>query len=130
VSRQHHIQKKALKCQQQRARDSGGANLPENIPLSVHEIASPDAIWITPARNNVNLKGDTSYIGHGQYESIPMRIRIASVLRPATTALFGDGQWSGGANKFMRALFPSPGDASFTGRWARTQGIATLARPT
>jgi prepilin-type processing-associated H-X9-DG protein/prepilin-type N-terminal cleavage/methylation domain-containing protein len=66
---------------------------------------------------------NTSYIGHGLGESIPMPIKISQVRHSARCALFGDGQYAGGANKFMRAPFPNPGDASFTFRSAGTQGF-------
>lgn len=42
--------------------------------------------------------------------------------------MFGDGEYSGGANKFMRAPWPNPGDATFSGRWAGTQGFRHLGR--
>lgn len=66
---------------------------------------------------------NTSYIGHGQFESIPEPARLAAVQQPAATVIFGDGQYAGGANKFMRAPWPNPGDAGFRGRWAGTQGF-------
>ncbi|MGA4579827.1 prepilin-type N-terminal cleavage/methylation domain-containing protein [Limisphaera sp. VF-2] len=65
---------------------------------------------------------NTSYLGHGQFESVPEPARLAAVKQPAATAMFGDGQYAGGANKFMRAPWPNPGDAEFRGRWAGTQG--------
>ncbi|NGO39088.1 prepilin-type N-terminal cleavage/methylation domain-containing protein [Limisphaera ngatamarikiensis] len=66
---------------------------------------------------------NTSYLGHGQFESIPEPARLGAVRHPAGTVMFGDGQYGGGANKFMRAPWPNPGDASFRGRWAGTQGF-------
>jgi prepilin-type processing-associated H-X9-DG protein len=66
---------------------------------------------------------NTSYIGHGQYEAVPGPARATSVRRPSETALFGDGQWAAGADKFMRAPFPNLGDVTFSGRWAGTQGF-------
>lgn len=69
---------------------------------------------------------NTSYIGHGQSEAIIAPIKASQVHHPARVALFGDGQWSGGANKFMRAPWPNPGDATFSGRWAGTQGFRHL----
>lgn len=66
---------------------------------------------------------NTSYIGHGIGESIKAPIRTVDVKKPATTALFGDGEWSGGGNKFMRAPFRNPGDGAFQGRSAGTQGF-------
>lgn len=69
---------------------------------------------------------NTSYIGHGEYESIQEPAKTASILTPSKTALFGDGQYAGGANKFMRAPWPNPGDESFRGRNAGTQGFRHL----
>jgi prepilin-type N-terminal cleavage/methylation domain-containing protein/prepilin-type processing-associated H-X9-DG protein len=74
---------------------------------------------------------NTSFIGHGQGESAsdptgqaaPVPAKTAAVNHPANTVLFGDGQYSGGADKFMRAPFPNPGDANATGRYAGTQGF-------
>ncbi|HUT60805.1 MAG TPA: prepilin-type N-terminal cleavage/methylation domain-containing protein [Phycisphaerae bacterium] len=81
-------------------------------------------------RGPANFSGDcytgynynTSYIGHGQWEAIFAPAKTDSVRSPASCALFGDGQWSGGANKYMRAPFKNPGDEQFTGRYAGTQG--------
>ncbi|MGA3265346.1 MAG: prepilin-type N-terminal cleavage/methylation domain-containing protein [Verrucomicrobiota bacterium] len=75
---------------------------------------------------------NTSYIGHGQGESaydptgegVPIPAKTAEVSHPANTALFGDGQYASGADKFMRAPYPNPGDANFSGgRYAGTQGF-------
>ncbi|HEV8605129.1 MAG TPA: prepilin-type N-terminal cleavage/methylation domain-containing protein [Tepidisphaeraceae bacterium] len=66
---------------------------------------------------------NTSYIGHGAQESIVAPIKIGQVRNSSRCALFGDGQYSGGANKFMRAPFANPGDAGFTFRSAGTQGF-------
>jgi prepilin-type processing-associated H-X9-DG protein/prepilin-type N-terminal cleavage/methylation domain-containing protein len=73
---------------------------------------------------------NTSYIGHGQGENendptgqaAPVPAKTAAVNHPTKTALFGDGQYSAGADKFMRAPWPNPGDANFSGRYAGTQG--------
>lgn len=65
---------------------------------------------------------NTSFLGHGQYESVPEPAKTSSVGNPPATAAFGDGQYGGGANKFMRAPWPNPGDESFRGRYAGTQG--------
>lgn len=66
---------------------------------------------------------NTSYIGHGQDEDIPQPAKSTAVLHPAKTVIFGDGQYAGGADKFMRAPFPNPGDADFWGRNSGTQGF-------
>jgi prepilin-type processing-associated H-X9-DG protein len=71
---------------------------------------------------------NTSYIGHGQGESIESPAKVAQVRRPDRCALFGDGQYSGGADKFMRAPLPNPGDAAFSFRWAGTQGFRHRGR--
>lgn len=47
---------------------------------------------------------------------------IHQVRRPSQTAMFGDGEYAGGANKFMRSPFPGTLDPSFTGREGGTQG--------
>jgi len=64
---------------------------------------------------------NTSYIGHGQGEAIETPARTSDVRVPTSCAVFGDGQWSGGANKFMRAPWKNPGD-QISGRFAGTQG--------
>jgi prepilin-type processing-associated H-X9-DG protein len=74
---------------------------------------------------------NTSYIGHGQGENaddptgqgFPVSAVTTAVRHPTQTALFGDGQYSDGANKFMRAPYPNPGDANFSGRYSGTQGF-------
>jgi prepilin-type N-terminal cleavage/methylation domain-containing protein/prepilin-type processing-associated H-X9-DG protein len=65
---------------------------------------------------------NTSYIGHGQQESISKPAKVDEVRKPANCALFGDGQCRKGANKFMRAPLRSPGDRTFNGRYAGAQG--------
>jgi len=79
------------------------------------------ANWLADPYTGYNY--NISFIGHGQFESIPDPAKASAVRRPADTALFGDGQFAGGANKFMRAPWPNPGDVSFTGRWSGTQGF-------
>jgi prepilin-type N-terminal cleavage/methylation domain-containing protein/prepilin-type processing-associated H-X9-DG protein len=65
---------------------------------------------------------NTSYIGHGEGETIETPARISQVGRPSECALFGDGQWSGGANKFMRAPKKWAGDTDNSLKAAGTQG--------
>lgn len=79
------------------------------------------ADWFTDPDTGYNY--NTSYIGHGQDESIPAPAKSSDVRRSSKTVLFGDGQFSQGADKFMRAPWPNPGDASFSGRWSGTQGF-------
>ena len=79
------------------------------------------ANWLADPYTGYNY--NTSYIGHGEYESVPEPAKSSSVKHPGTTVLFGDGEYSQGANKFMRAPWPNPGDDSFNGRWSGTQGF-------
>jgi prepilin-type N-terminal cleavage/methylation domain-containing protein/prepilin-type processing-associated H-X9-DG protein len=71
---------------------------------------------------------NTSYIGHGQSESIVAPMKASQVKQSSRCVLFGDGQYAAGANKFMRAPFPNPGDAAFTFRSAGTQGFRHRGR--
>jgi prepilin-type processing-associated H-X9-DG protein/prepilin-type N-terminal cleavage/methylation domain-containing protein len=71
---------------------------------------------------------NTSYIGHSQDEDeaedpIPVPAKPSQVRNAAQVALFGDGQYVAGADKFMRAPFPNPGDSNFSGRYSGTQGF-------
>jgi prepilin-type N-terminal cleavage/methylation domain-containing protein/prepilin-type processing-associated H-X9-DG protein len=79
------------------------------------------ANWLTDPYTGYNY--NTSYIGHGQFETISEPAKSSAVRHPGKTALFGDGEYSGGANKFMRAPWPNPGDEGFSGRWSGTQGF-------
>lgn len=84
------------------------------------------ANWLADPYTGYNY--NTSYIGHGQFEAIPEPAKGWAVRHPAATALFGDGEYSAGANKFMRAPWPNPGDETFKGRWAGTQGFRHQGR--
>jgi prepilin-type processing-associated H-X9-DG protein len=75
--------------------------------------------WLADPFTGYNY--NTSYIGHGQLESCVTPARAETVISPAQCALFGDGQWKDGANKFMRAPWPSECD-TFPFRAAGTQG--------
>ena len=85
---------------------------------------------------------NTSYIGHGGGERVGggyvgeirsiagapdwyrvvMPAKISSIRRPAECALFGDGEYSGGANKYMRAPWAWEGDTDTSLKAAGTQG--------
>jgi prepilin-type processing-associated H-X9-DG protein len=66
---------------------------------------------------------NTSYIGHGQGEAVVAPAKVGQVKAPTSCALFGDGQTTSGANKYMRSPRPAPGDATFAARHAGTQGF-------
>jgi prepilin-type N-terminal cleavage/methylation domain-containing protein/prepilin-type processing-associated H-X9-DG protein len=65
---------------------------------------------------------NTSFIGHGEGELIVAPAKASQVKSPSATALFGDGQWTSGANKFMRSPNASPSDSNLSARQAGTQG--------
>ena len=81
---------------------------------------------------------NTSYIGRGQgtFRMTPASVEDVGI--PAYTALFGDGEYSSGANKFMRAPWGDPADGGYSGKpgydiafWGRsagTQGFRHLAK--
>ena len=84
------------------------------------------ANWLVDPFTGYNY--NTSFVGHGQFETIALPARISNMLRPSRTALFGDGQYYAGADKFMRTPWPNPADDGFSGRWAGTQGYRHLGR--
>ncbi len=65
---------------------------------------------------------NTSTIGHGEYETIPLPAKLTDVSNTTGCALFGDGQYAAGADKFMRSPQPAD-DIGFFARTAGTQGF-------
>jgi prepilin-type N-terminal cleavage/methylation domain-containing protein/prepilin-type processing-associated H-X9-DG protein len=93
-------------------------------PLKIQQCPSymgGQANWLVDPYTGYNY--NTSYIGHGELESITAPAKASALNFPAKIAIFGDGQYAGGANKFMRAPWANPGDRSFRGRYAGTQGF-------
>ncbi len=86
--------------------------------------------WATDPYCGYNY--NTSYIGHGRNEPNPEPASLANIATPARCALFGDGEYEGGANKFMRAPcgdLAGGGDSpSYAGRSAGTQGFRHRGR--
>ena len=80
--------------------------------------------WLNDPYTGYNY--NTSYIGHGQRESIETPAKTDQVIRPGNCALFGDGGYISGANKFMRAPWPNTGDMNFNDRFAGTQDYRHL----
>jgi prepilin-type processing-associated H-X9-DG protein len=75
---------------------------------------------------------NTSHIGRGQYAAgtrFDPPARVTEVREPSRTALFGDGEFVSGANKFMRSPQPSgfPSDVGIA-RQAGTQGFRHRGR--
>ena len=87
----------------------------------VQQCPSFDGRSNTPMDPYTGYNYNVSYIGHGEWEPVKQPARVADVRSPARTALFGDGQWASGANKYMRPPKPHAGD-TFTARHAGTQG--------
>jgi prepilin-type N-terminal cleavage/methylation domain-containing protein/prepilin-type processing-associated H-X9-DG protein len=95
-------------------------------PLSFQQCPSFDGDSNTQIDPYTGYNYNTSYIGHGEGEDIELPAKAKSIQSPSKTVIFGDGEYSTGANKYMRAPFDSAGDDSFNGRWAGTQGFRHL----
>jgi prepilin-type N-terminal cleavage/methylation domain-containing protein/prepilin-type processing-associated H-X9-DG protein len=82
--------------------------------------------WLNDPFTGYNY--NISYIGLNETVSPRDSVKITEVQSPAETAIFGDGEYTEGANKFMRAPFSNPRDASFSdsGRYAGVQGFRHL----
>ncbi len=98
----------------------------DTTPLDIQQCPSFDGSSNTAADPYTGYNYNTSYIGHGEGESIVLPAKVKAIQSPSKTAIFGDGEYAGGANKFMRAPFSSPGDDTFSGRYAGTQGFRHL----
>ena len=71
---------------------------------------------------------NVSYIAPNKDDGSPSPIQFTTVKSPAQCVIFGDGEFSGGANKYMRAPLvdnsdPTQGDKGFTARSSGTQGF-------
>ena len=84
------------------------------------------ANWLEDPYTGYNY--NTSYIGRNETIEPAGSAMTTDVRSPARTALFGDGEYPGGANKFMRAPFSNPRDMSFSDafRYAGVQGFRHL----
>lgn len=89
----------------------------------IHQCPAFDGGSNTTADPFTGYNYNTSYIGHGQGEHIEAPVRLSDVRRPSDCALFGDGEYAAGANKYMRAPFRDleHGDI-FPARESGTQG--------
>ena len=84
---------------------------------------SGSANWLSDPHTGYNY--NTSYIGINESIQPANSTRIIEVKSPTQTVLFGDGEYTGGANKFMRSPFASQRDLSFadSDRYAGAQGF-------
>jgi prepilin-type N-terminal cleavage/methylation domain-containing protein/prepilin-type processing-associated H-X9-DG protein len=79
---------------------------------------------------------NTSYIGgraavkdgRAIPQTVVMSSKVSQIKRSGACAVFGDGQWAEGANKFMRSPLAGKLDADFFGRSAGTQGYRHLSK--
>jgi len=84
-----------------------------------------------PTERYTGYNYNTSYVGHGEGENPRQEpASVQEIHRPAACVLFGDGEYSAGANKFMRAPWDDVhhGGDDFDGRSAGTQGYRHLGR--
>lgn len=78
---------------------------------------------------NASYVGGLVFIRNGQ--SLPATrpsAQWAQIKGPSTTALFGDGEYAGGANKFMRSPFPGALDSDAGLALGGTQGFRHRGR--
>jgi len=66
---------------------------------------------------------NTSYLGRGESELDHRPAKITDVRQSSRTAMFGDGEYRDGANKFMRSPFISPTEPINAPRTAGVQGF-------
>jgi prepilin-type N-terminal cleavage/methylation domain-containing protein/prepilin-type processing-associated H-X9-DG protein len=93
-----------------------------------------EANWMSDPYTGYNY--NTSYIGGScaikdgvvLSGTVIMSAGADDVRKPENCAIFGDGQWKDGTNKFMRSPLPGPHDEGFSGNWAGTQGYRHLGR--
>jgi prepilin-type processing-associated H-X9-DG protein len=89
----------------------------------VQQCPSFDGSSNTPNDPYTGYNYNTSYIGGEQAGAVVVPPAKATMIRDsAGTGVFGDGQYSSGANKFMRSPFLSPTEAAVA-RWGGTQGF-------
>ena len=95
----------------------------------VHQCPSfhGSAMWAGDHYTGYNY--NSSYIGAGKYvfNGVDMdsdrSARLSRITNPANCAVFGDGEYESGANKFMRSPRPGPLDADAGATIAGTQGF-------
>lgn len=82
--------------------------------------------WLDDPYTGYNY--NTSYLGTSQSGEVTGSARITDVRYSGGTVIFGDGEFSGGANKFMRSPYKSLSEAAFDGNYAGTQGYRHLGK--
>jgi len=91
--------------------------------LRVQQCPSYDGRSATAGDPFTGYNYNTSYIGRGEGEAIPIPAKMTQVRRPCETALFGDaGATQLGTNKFMRSPLRSPSEKPSLSADARING--------
>jgi len=91
--------------------------------LRVQQCPSYDGRSATSGDPFTGYNYNTSYIGRGEGEAIPIPAKMTQVRRPCETALFGDaGATQLGTNKFMRSPLRSPSEKPSLSADARING--------
>jgi prepilin-type processing-associated H-X9-DG protein len=93
----------------------------------VHQCPSFSGSAMASHNEYTGYNYNTSYIGRGSYAAgtrFDPPARLSEVRKPVQTVMFGDGEFSSGANKYMRSPQPSgfPSDIGIP-RHAGTQGF-------
>jgi prepilin-type processing-associated H-X9-DG protein/prepilin-type N-terminal cleavage/methylation domain-containing protein len=96
----------------------------------IHQCPSFKGDAMSPGDPFTGYNYNTSYIGHGQGEYTVAPIISTQVRLPPECALFGDGQYADGANKYMRSPWKDVegGGDDLDFRTAGTQGYRHLGR--
>lgn len=77
---------------------------------------------------NASYLGGMRLVSRGRVMRDTPSASVHHLPNPSRTAVIGDGEFSGGANKFMRAPRPGPLDPDFYGRHGGTQGFRHRGR--
>jgi prepilin-type N-terminal cleavage/methylation domain-containing protein/prepilin-type processing-associated H-X9-DG protein len=85
-----------------------------SVSAPIQQCPAYDGKSNTAADPYTGYNYNASYIGGGKFASAVFPpIKAVKILRPSRCAIFGDGQFYGGADKFMRSPFPGPADSYF-----------------
>jgi prepilin-type processing-associated H-X9-DG protein len=104
-----------------------------NATTKIQQCPSFDGVSVGFASDpHTGYNYNTSFVGREANAitgEVPVPPAKASQIRkPSQTAVFGDGEYGSGANKFMRSPFPSDGELVIAGRYAGTQGFRHRGR--
>ena len=96
--------------------------------VRVQQCPSFDGKGNIPLATFTGYNYNTSYIGGEQVgTTVRAPAKANQVRRPSETALFGDAEYSGGANRYMRSPFFAPGEPAVA-RWSGTQAFRHRGR--